>query len=167
MPVNFQSLFVLLNGARLPYVVTGGLAVLLHGIDRLTADIDIAIDLRSTAPLQLAALLTDAGYRPMAPVDARDLANEALRTTWMSERGMKVFSFWDQSNLRPTLDVMLDNPVPFPELLAGSIEVNFRDTPIRVAGIAELIRMKRYAGRPQDLADIARLETILSAGPKP
>jgi hypothetical protein len=80
---------------------------------------------------------------------------------------MKVFSFWDQSNLRPTLDVMLDNPVPFPELLAGSIEVNFRDTPIRVAGIAELIRMKRYAGRPQDLADIARLETILSAGPKP
>jgi hypothetical protein len=167
MPVNFQSLFALLNGARLPYVVTGGLAVLLHGVDRLTANVDIAINLHSGAPLDLANLLTEAGYCPMVPVDARDLANESVRTTWMAERGMKVFSFWDQSNVRPTLDVMLDNPVPFPELLAGSIEVNFRDTPIQVAGIAELIRMKRYAGRPQDLADIARLETILSARPKP
>jgi hypothetical protein len=167
MHVDFQSLFALLNGARLPYVVTGGLAVLLHGIDRLTADIDIAIDLHSTAPLELANLLTETGYRPMAPVDARDLANESLRSTWMAQRGMKVFSFWDQSNVRPTLDVMLDYPVPFAELIAGSVEVSFRGTPIRIAGIADLIRMKRHAGRPQDLADIARLEALLGARPNP
>jgi hypothetical protein len=72
MPVDFLSLFTLLNGAGVRYVVTGGLAVILHGVDRLTADLDVAIDLASNAPSVVASLLTDAGFRPMAPVKPFD-----------------------------------------------------------------------------------------------
>jgi hypothetical protein len=76
---------------------------------------------------------------------------------------MKVFSFWDRDHRRPTIDVMLDNPVPFGELYERSGQVTFRATPIRIASIRDLIRMKQYAGRPQDIADIVRLEEILKA----
>jgi hypothetical protein len=34
-------------------------------------------------------------------------------------------------------------------------------TAVRVVSIADLIRLKRMAARPQDLIDIADLETIL------
>jgi hypothetical protein len=142
--VDFLSLFVLLNGAGVPYVVTGGLAVVLHGVDRLTADVDLAIDLTTGAPRQLVEQLTTAGYRPAAPVDPLGL-------------------FWDRDHRRPTIDVMLDNPVPFGELYERSGQVTFRATPIRIASIRDLIRMKQYAGRPQDIADIVRLEEILKA----
>jgi hypothetical protein len=163
MPVDFLGLFVLLNGAGVPYVVTGGLAVVLHGVDRLTADVDLAIDLTTGAPRQLVEQLTTAGYRPAAPVDPLGLADDAIRSAWIEQRGMKVFSFWDRDHRRPTIDVMLDNPVPFGELYERSGQVTFRATPIRIASIRDLIRMKQYAGRPQDIADIVRLEEILKA----
>jgi len=163
--VDFLSLFILLNGTDLPYVITGGLAAVLHGVDRLTADVDLAIDLSADAPAVLMRLLTDAGFRPFAPVNPLDFANEVTRNLWMHERGMKVFSLWDQQGRRPTIDVMLDCPISFEELHDRSTLVHYRSTPIRVASIPDLIRMKQHAGRPKDLADITRLDEILRASP--
>jgi len=40
MPTDFLSVLQGLNDAQVRYVLVGGLAVLLHGVDRLTADID-------------------------------------------------------------------------------------------------------------------------------
>jgi len=47
MPTDFISVLDELRQANVRYVLVGGLAVLLHGIDRLTADIDLVIDLGS------------------------------------------------------------------------------------------------------------------------
>ena len=59
--------------------------------------------------------------------------------------------------------LFVDHPVPFEELRSRSQELDPRDTIVRVASIPDLIRLKRLAGRPQDLADIERLEAILKA----
>lgn len=45
MPVDFLSLFELLDAQRVRYVLVGGLALVLHGIDRVTADIEQLITL--------------------------------------------------------------------------------------------------------------------------
>ena len=41
----FEPLFDALNAAEVRYVVVGGLAAVLHGHARLTADIDLVVDL--------------------------------------------------------------------------------------------------------------------------
>jgi predicted nucleotidyltransferase len=41
----FEPLFKALNDAGIRYVVVGGLAVVLHGHARLTADVDLVVDL--------------------------------------------------------------------------------------------------------------------------
>jgi len=41
MPTDFIGLFTLLAASRVRFVVVGGLALLLHGLDRLTADVDL------------------------------------------------------------------------------------------------------------------------------
>ena len=41
----FEPIFDALNRARVRYVVVGGFATVLHGHARLTADIDLVIDL--------------------------------------------------------------------------------------------------------------------------
>jgi hypothetical protein len=49
--------------------------------------------------------------------------------------------------------------VPAYARLAGSAAVaRLRGGDVRVCSIAELVRMKRRAGRPQDVADLAALE---------
>ena len=167
MPTDFLSLFAVLNAAQIPYVVVGGLAMLLHGIDRVTGDIDLVIDLAPRASADLVNVLTSAGYRPFAPVDPALLANETVREQWRVERGMEVFSLWDATNRRPTVDVLLACPVPFTTLLNDSVTVTIGAVQIRVASIAHLIDMKQQTTRPRDLEDVERLRMLQQRGKTP
>ena len=138
-----------------------GLALVLQGLDRLTADVDLVIDLSTESARAAVEALTAAGYRPLAPVDPIALADPLQRREWQSVRNMQVFSFWDSTNTRPTVDVMLESPVPFEDLWAAASVMNIAGHEVRVASIEHLILMKTAAGRAQDLADVARLRAKL------
>ena len=161
MPTDFIGLFAILAGAGVRYVVVGGLALVLHGLDRLTADVDLVFDLAADRVLDAVSALTVAGYRPLAPVDPLALADPAQRHEWQTTRNMQVFSFWDSTNTRPTIDVMLSSAIPFEDLWSRAAVISIGGHEIRVACVEHLIRMKEAAGRPQDLADVERLRTRL------
>lgn len=163
MPTDFIGLFALLAAAQVRFVLVGGLALVLHGLDRLTADVDLVIDLSAESARAAVQALTAAGYRPLAPVDPMALADLEQRREWQSTRNMQVFSFWDSSNTRPTVDIMLSPEVPFEDLWAAASVMNIGGHEVRVASIEHLIRMKAAAGRPQDLADIERLRAKLKS----
>lgn len=161
MPTDFIGLFAMLAAARVRFVLVGGLALVLHGLDRLTADVDLVIDLSAESARAAVQALTAAGYRPLAPVDPIALADPEQRREWQTVRNMQVFSFWDSSNTRPTVDVMLSPEVPFEELWAAASVMNIAGHEVHVASVEHLIRMKAAAGRPQDLTDIERLRAKL------
>jgi len=161
MPTDFIGLFAVLGAAQVRYVLVGGLALVLHGLDRLTADVDVVIDLSAEPAATAVRALVGAGYRPLAPVDPLALADSEQRHQWQTARNMQVFSFWDSSNTRPTVDIMLAPVVPFEDLWAAASVMNLGGREVRVASIDHLIRMKVAAGRPQDLADIERLRALV------
>lgn len=160
MPTDFVALFAVLDAARIRYVVVGGLAMLLHGIDRLTADVDLVVDLSTDSVRDTVRALTEAGYRPLAPVDPLELANPERRAAWQAERGMQVFSFWDTRQARPTVYIMLQAPIPFEELWESAASMPIAGQAVRVASVEHLIRTKRAAGRPKDLEDVERLQAL-------
>lgn len=164
MQTDIHALFALLEAARIRYVLVGGLALVLRGVDRLTADVDLAVDLAAEEAYKLISALDAAGYRPALPVDPRQLADAATREVWYRDRNMRVFSYWDSTGNRPTLDIFIASPIPFEELWqhADRVEIG-KDLRVAVASVAHLIRLKELAGRPQDLADIERLRTIQEA----
>ena len=162
MPTDFLGLFAVLAAARVRSVVVGGLALILHGLDRLTADVDLVIDLSTENVRDAVLALSNSGYRPMAPVNPTELADPARRHEWQTTRNMQVFSFWDSTNQRPTVDIMLDAIIPFDELWSDSTMVALGGHDVHVASIPHLIRMKEVAGRPQDQWDIECLRTLLS-----
>ena len=164
MPTDFVALFAVLDAARIRYVVVGGLALLLHGIDRLTADVDLVVDLSADSVRDAVRALTEAGYRPLAPVDPLELADPAKRAAWQAERGMQEFSFWDTRQQRPTVDFMLSSPIPFEQLWADAVPARIAGHEVRLASVAHLIEMKSVSGRPQDVADIDRLRALQELG---
>ena len=156
----FEPIFEALNRRNVRYVVVGGVAVVLHGHARLTADLDLAVDLTPSATREAVAALTDVGLQPRLPVDAMDLADPAIRERWQREKGMTVFSMWDPGDPLRSVDLFVENPISFEELWSGADIVDLDGMPARIASIPDLIRLKRIADRPQDHADIEALEQI-------
>jgi len=142
MPTDFLSVLCAFQESGVRYVLVGGLAVLLHGIDRLTADIDLVVDLAPEQAAKAVETLLAPGFRANAPIDARQFADEAVRTRWQRESGMLVLSFWDPQNRCPTVDLFADHPMDFEGLYADSLLLPLSAASVRVAGVEHLTMHK-------------------------
>ena len=156
----FEPIFQMLNTAGVRYVVVGGLATVLHGYARLTADVDLAVDLAPEEATKMIQALVARGFRPQVPVLPEEFANPTVREVWFRDKHMRAFSLVDPVNPMRVVDLLLKPEIPFEELLARSQEVMLNKTKIRIASIDDLIALKRQAGRPQDLTDIEQLQAI-------
>ena len=134
--------------------------MVLHGHARLTADVDLIVDLDAEQAARAIDALVGMGLQPRVPVDPRDFADPSVRESWIRERGMQVFSMFDPSNPLRAVDLFVDHPLPFEELWARAEQVELANTTVRVASIPDLIHLKRLAGRPLDESDIAHLDLI-------
>ena len=146
-------MFAALHRHDVDYITIGAFAVIAHGYVRATADIDIVARQDRDNLERLAAALADLNARlrgvdadllEIDPTDPDVLANGA--------------SFTLATDAGP-VDYLNDVPGAgdYDELRARAIEANAAGVVVRVAGLDDLIRMKRAAGRPQDLRDIANL----------
>ena len=160
MPL-YEPLFRALNASGTRYVVVGGVATVLHGYARLTADVDLIFDLERNAAARAVRALTVLGLRPRVPVDAEDFADERIRESWVREKGMQVFSLFDPDNPLISVDVFAEHPIDFESLFERSETCDLGTVRIRIASIPDLIHLKRLAGRPRDREDIVQLEEIL------
>lgn len=163
MAFNVRQIFTTLNDAGVDYVVVGGLAVILHGYLRATADLDLAIGLSPDNAGKAMAALASTGLQPRLPVAMSDFRDPGKRHEW-KQRNMLVFPLWDPANPLRSVDVFIDEPIAFDELLGDAVRKDLDGVTIPVASIEHLIRMKRETGRGRDLEDIEKLEQIRNAG---
>ncbi len=143
-----------LDAANVDFVVIGGIAAVAHGSPQITQDLDIVFATDDANLVRLGSALQDlkATLRgvtddvPFVP-DARSLRNVRVLTL-DTEEG--------------PLDVMLqpDGSKGYEQLRAGSIEAIVGGIAVRVAGLDDLIRMKKAAGRPKDRSYVEELEAI-------
>lgn len=155
-----------LHTAEVRAVVVGGVAVVLHGHPRLTADLDLVIDLATDNVVAVLDVLRDQGLRPRLPVAPEQFAVPEVRERWRRERHLTVFAMHDPADPRREVDLLAEPPLPFAELWDACRVVTVAGVPVRVASLDHLIVMKRAAGRPQDLADVVALEALREdAGP--
>lgn len=156
----FEEFLAYLEEANVRFVVVGGLAVVIQGYARLTADIDLVIDLEPANARRTIDALTARGLRPLLPVPALDFADADKRREWIETKNLEVFSMRDPQNPLLTVDLFARDPIPFEELWSRADTITLGGRPVRVASIGDLIAMKRAAGRTQDNIDIAQLERI-------
>ena len=156
----FEEIFRSLNDDGVRYIVVGGVAVVLHGHPRLTADIDLVVDLDPAAAGLAIESLTRMGLCPRVPVDPRGFADPLQRERWIEEKGMMVFNLYDPKDPLRSVDLFVKYPIPFDELWSRSKLIDLPSGEVRVASIDDLIRMKQATGRPQDSEDIQALEAL-------
>jgi hypothetical protein len=159
----FEPIFKALDEAGIRYVTVGGVAVVLHGHARLTADLDLAVDLAPGPAAAAVKALEQLGLRPRMPVDAGEFADAEVRKGWIKEKGMEVFTMWDPGDPTVAVDLFVAEPIDFEELWERSEVVKLEGSEARIASIPDLIRMKSGTGRSLDEDDVAALEAILES----
>jgi len=163
---SVESIFRALNDASVRYLVAGGLAVVAHGYLRLTADVDLILNLEETNVRRALAALAALGFRPRAPVPAEQFADPAIRRRWISEKGLTVFTMSSPLHEATEVDLFVESPLDFDSAYKSAYRVEVAPgVPATFIGFDDLVALKKRAGRPQDLADIDQLKLIRECNP--
>ena len=133
-----------LEARGVDHAFCGAVALAVHGLPRATRDLDVV-----ARPSQLDAVraaATDAGFTIEAlPIQFASSGVELRRFSKFAGREHLI------------LDVLLAQG-PLAGVLDDAERLPWDEGHLRVVSRSTLIRMKLAAGRPQDLADIARLK---------
>jgi hypothetical protein len=152
-----ERVLVALSAAGVEYLVVGGVAVVLHGHLRATADLDLVIRLEPSNVRRAIDVLTGIGLRPRPPVPAQAFADPEQRENWITTKNMLVFSMWDPSDPTFDVDLFVREPFDFEAAYERRFEAPIGDAVASVVGLEDLLALKRDAGRALDLADIEAL----------
>lgn len=144
MSPDFKDLLSEFNAAGVEYLVVGAHALAAHGRVRATGDLDVWVKPEAANARKVLKALAAFG----APIT--DLTVEDL---------MKADTIF-QIGLPPLrIDVITGiDAVQFDEAWDGRLEVRFSGLSTAVLSLEHLLRNKKAAGRPQDLADVAWIE---------
>jgi len=156
----YLDIFKALSKHKVRYLVAGGVAMNLHGIPRMTADLDIMLDLSRANLGRFIKALGELGYKPKAPVDIRDLLDPAKRKLWSDTKNMVVFTLLNPALPYQELDVFIKNPLEFGGAYKKRTKCRAGGLFIPVVSIDDLIVMKEAAGRKQDKSDIPALKKL-------
>lgn len=156
----YLDLFSNLEAYEVDYLLIGGLAVSLHGVERATMDIDITVAMHPDNLSHLVACAKNLGLKPVAPVPLESLNNLGLLKQWHTEKNMQAFVMRTEELAGVTLDVLLFTAIDFADMHQRAVYFEVGNVRIPVASIDDLIGLKQAAGRAIDLSDIEHLQKI-------
>jgi len=144
---TLRALAQRLQQSGIPYAIAGGMALVVHGYDRTTVDVDVIVQPEGLA--QVHQLLVGLGYRP-----AFEGSRKQLRDT---EHGVRVeFLVTGEfpGDGRP-------KPIAFPDPVACSVEFGG----VRYVNLNTLLELKLASGltNPGRLKDLADVQEMIRA----
>ncbi len=150
-----KTVFKALNDGGVRYLVVGGLAVNAYGVLRFTVDIDLALEMTSKNIIKAFQALEAFGYKPIVPITSREFADKKKRKMWIGKKNMRALQFYSDKHKETSVDILVDEPFAFnTEYEKALIKVLGGDVDVRFVTLGTLLKMKKLAGRPKDLADI-------------
>jgi hypothetical protein len=147
-----------LDAAGVEFVVVGGIAAIAHGSPRFTFDLDIVFATDEANLERLGRALQDLKATLRGVTDDVPFVPEG--------RALRHIRLLTLDTEEGPLDVMVqpDGSKGYGQLRAGSIEAIVEGTTVRVAGLDDLISMKKASGRPKDRLHLEELEAIKRLG---
>ena len=158
---SVEAIVAALNAAGARYLIVDGLAVVAHGFVRFTSDVDLVLDPDPGSLGRALDALARLGYRPRAPVEITAFADPMKRAAWMRDKGLVVFSLYSPDHAATEVDLFVEEPFDFATAYGHAVRFEVAPgLPATFIARADLIAMKRRAGRPVDLDDARVLESL-------
>jgi len=147
-----EEILQVLAGHGVDFVVIGGIAVQAHGYIRATKDLDVVVRPTTLNLTRVSEALGD--------LEAELRTPGTLRLTDPNQlRAAPLVPVMTRAGPLDILNVehVAGAPRSYDALRDAALTIGLGGLEVAVAGLSDLIRMKRAAGRPHDLADIEAL----------
>jgi len=143
---DFRDILSAFCEEKVEFMLVGAYAVAAHGLPRATGDIDLWVKCSEKNAERVWAAIMNFGA-PLANISKRDFIT----------RGNVV-----QIGVTPRrIDILTQiTGVEYEEAEQQSITIEIEGIAIPVIGLAHLVQNKSAVGRPQDKADVARLQEL-------
>jgi predicted nucleotidyltransferase len=141
---DFADFVSLCNKHMVQYIVIGGYAVSVHGYPRSTKDLDICIKSDRQNADKMISVLQEFGFGTL-----NIIAEDFMKKDFIMQLGYPPLR----------IDILNElNGMDFDEVYKNRRVVQLDSLSVNFIGYNELIMLKKMAGRPQDIADVKKLE---------
>jgi len=144
------------------FIVCGGVAAVLHGVERLTMDLDLSLSLTQANLKKFLNVMNKENMIPRAPIPAESILDPDIRLAIVEGKGALVFTFIDTKNPFKQVDFFLTEENSYEQLIKDTEVIMIDEMKIPVISIDKLIKMKYSVDpmRDKDKRDIAELERL-------
>lgn len=162
MTNHLLDILLALSKADVKYVVVGGVAVVLHGVERMTLDLDLVVEMTRENVQRLIDVFYAIQLTPRVPEKPEVLLEPEAVRRMRDEKNAMVFSFWDINNPFRQVDIFITPAPSYSDVFSDSKKVDVKGTAVYLASPDRLIEMKRNVNpmRPKDISDVSELLKI-------
>jgi len=156
------DLLVGLSKASIKFVICGGVACVLQGVERATYDLDIAVSFSDDDIKKLLKVTKKFNLIPRIPEPVEYLYDETRRKKWINEKGALVYTFASPKGPLQ-IDIFLKYPIGFDKLLSNSDVIKIEGLKMLVSSKEDLLYAKQKIKplRDKDKMDIKELKRLL------
>ena len=148
---------------QVQFIVCGGVAAVLHGVERLTIDLDIALNMTDENLRNFLSVMKEQHMVPRAPVPPESILDRNLLKYFVENKGAVVFTFLDPDYPYKQIDFFLTADKSYPELIHDTVDITLEPGyTFKILTVSRLLAMKMSINSPRakDLQDIAALKKL-------
>ncbi len=139
-----------LSAAGVKFIITGGVAMVLRGAERMTMDLDISVERESENLDRFLKSMEEMGMRPRAPIAPETLLDEDVLKSFVEEKSALVFTFIHPDEPFRQIDVFIIDEMSYEKLFPLSDDMMIHGKPVRVLHLDGLIQTKMQVNPPRD-----------------
>lgn len=149
-----------LNKKEVDYIIAGGVAVVLQGVERLTMDLDAAVSLDRDNIKKFLSAMEELNLKPRLPVPAESLLSPEKIRIMCEEKNAMVFTFIDPKSPIRQVDFFLSKELSYEALKNDFEEMDLDGKRIKVLTKKKLVELKLRVNplRDKDMLDIKELQ---------
>ena len=157
----YLDLFRALEKEQVRYLIVGGVAVNLHGAERMTMDVDLMVGLDPENLVRFLKVARTLRLKPgVLPVTLEQFCDPATVESWVRDKHMLAFQLRAPAVDSPSIDILVRPAVPFDEAYLRRARIAIEEMTVSVAAPQDLIALKSGTGRQIDESDIRALQRL-------
>lgn len=146
---DYEEILTTLVDAEVDFIIGGGVACVLHGVERVTMDVDIAVATDYQNFSKFLDVMQRLGLKPRVPVDPMSLLDDKVLAHIIYEKQALVFSFVDPDRPTRHVDMFLRSDLNHSALVDHFETLEFHGKSLKVVTKEKLLEIKLAIDPPR------------------